>query len=224
MKYALALIIVLMLGVLVGQGIHIAPTPLADSISIRTSDVLEPVDEVRTARPTPVTSSPVAPSSLPADAKAIGPALGDAHLGIPVQGVSADHLTDTFMDARSQGRSHEAIDIMAAAGTPVLAVTDGHIEKLFTSERGGLTVYQFEPSGHYAYYYAHLQGYAPGLKEKQLIKRGDVIGYVGSTGNASPQAPHLHFAIFELGPKRRWWEGKALNPYPILIKGHRIAP
>lgn len=138
---------------------------------------------------------------------------------IPVQGVLATQLQDTFSDARAQGRSHEAIDIMAPAGTPVLAVADGTVEKLFTSKAGGLTVYQFEPSGRYAYYYAHLQAYAPGLAEQQVLRRGDVLGYVGSTGNADPAGPHLHFAIFELGPERRWWQGTAINPYPLL-RGH----
>ena len=135
---------------------------------------------------------------------------------LPVQGIGPEQLHDTFTDARSAGRSHDAIDIMAAAGTPVLAVADGHVEKLFDSERGGLTIYQFEPDGRLAYYYAHLQGYAEGLAEGQPLKRGQVIGYVGSTGNASPAAPHLHFAIFVLGPEKRWWEGTAINPYPIL--------
>ena len=133
-----------------------------------------------------------------------------------MQGKTRADLVDTFTDARSQGRLHDAIDIMAQAGTPVLAVADGQVEKLFTSERGGFTLYQFEPSGKYAYYYAHLERYAPGLAEKQSIKRGQVIGYVGSTGNANPSAPHLHFAIFVLGPERHWWEGTAINPYPLL--------
>lgn len=135
---------------------------------------------------------------------------------LPVQGTRAADLTDTFTDARSEGRSHDAIDIMAAKGTPVLAVADGHVEKLFTSERGGLTIYQFEPTGRYAYYYAHLDRYADGLAEKQQIRRGQVIGYVGATGNASPDAPHLHFAIFLLGPEKQWWKGSPVNPYPIL--------
>lgn len=139
-------------------------------------------------------------------------------LSIPVQGTTADRLADTFTDARDQGRSHDAIDIMAPAGTPVLAVADGHIEKLFDSERGGLTVYQFDPTGRYVYYYAHLQRYADGLAEKQSIRRGQIIGYVGSTGNADPAAPHLHFAIFLLGPERRWSEGTAINPYPVLTQ------
>lgn len=144
-------------------------------------------------------------------------AVAPEQLLIPVEGKTATDLTDTFTDARSQGRSHDAIDIMAQAGTPVLAVADGHVEKLFDSKLGGLTIYQFEPSGKFAYYYAHLQRYADGLAEKQAVRRGQVMGYVGSTGNASADAPHLHFAIFVLGPERRWWEGAAINPYPVLI-------
>lgn len=135
---------------------------------------------------------------------------------LPVQGISPSQLSDTFTDARSAGRSHEAIDIMAAAGTPVLAVADGHVEKLFTSKLGGLTIYEFNPDGTLAYYYAHLQRYADGVAEQQTITRGQVIGYVGSTGDASPDAPHLHFAIFKLGPEKQWWKGDAINPYPEL--------
>jgi murein DD-endopeptidase MepM/ murein hydrolase activator NlpD len=141
---------------------------------------------------------------------------------IPVQGVTGDQLQDTFTDARSQGRRHDAIDILAPAGTPVLAVADGNVEKLFDSERGGLTVYQFEPSGRYAYYYAHLQRYADGLAEKQPIRRGQVLGYVGSTGNADPGAPHLHFEVHRLGPEKQWWKGESLNPYPLLRGEQRL--
>lgn len=139
-----------------------------------------------------------------------------AGLLLPVQGITPAQLRDTFTDARSAGRAHDAIDIMAAAGTPVLAVADGRVEKLFTSKLGGLTIYEFNPDGTLAYYYAHLQRYADGLAEQQAITRGQVIGYVGSTGNASPEAPHLHFAIFRLGPEKQWWKGEAINPYPAL--------
>jgi murein DD-endopeptidase MepM/ murein hydrolase activator NlpD len=125
-------------------------------------------------------------------------------------------LTDTFTDARSEGRSHEALDIMAPRGVPVLATADGKVVKLFTSVRGGLTIYEFDPTETYAYYYAHLDRYEPGLAEGQAVKRGDVIGYVGSTGDASPEAPHLHFAIFVLTPEKQWWKGTAINPYPLL--------
>lgn len=137
---------------------------------------------------------------------------------IPVAGVKASELVDTFTDARSNGRAHDAIDIMAPRGTPVFAVSDGKVVKLFTSRQGGLTIYQFDPSQTYAYYYAHLDSYAPGLLEGLELKRGDVIGRVGSTGNASVDAPHLHFAVFILGPERNWWQGTAIDPYPLLNK------
>ena len=97
-----------------------------------------------------------------------------------------------------------------------MAVDDGKVVKLFTSKPGGLTVYQFDPGREVAYYYAHLDRYATGLAEGMDLKRGDLIGYVGSTGNANPATPHLHFAIFVLGPEKRWWQGTAVNPYPLL--------
>lgn len=137
-------------------------------------------------------------------------------LVVPVQGIAPASLTPTFDDDRGEGRVHEALDIMAPTGTPVLAVADGHVEKLFDSDRGGLTIYQFEPSGRYAYYYAHLDRYAPGLAEGQALRQGQVIGYVGSSGNADPAAPHLHFAIFLLGPGKHWWEGTPVDPWPLL--------
>ncbi|WP_372387537.1 M23 family metallopeptidase [Xanthomonas axonopodis] len=160
-----------------------------------------------------------APAGMPAATTPAQPpaaAAPGSDLLIPVQGIGASQLQDTFTDARSEGRVHDAIDILAPTGTPVVAVADGTVEKLFTSDRGGLTIYQFEPGGKYCYYYAHLERYADGLAEKQPIKRGQVIGYVGSTGNANPAAPHLHFEIHQLGPEKQWWKGEALNPYPVL--------
>ena len=143
-------------------------------------------------------------------------ALRDRDLLIPVQGVDAADLRDTFADARGSSRAHEAIDIMAPRNTPVLAAEDGVIARLFTSDAGGLTIYQFDPTNTFTYYYAHLERYADGLREGLAVKRGDPIAYVGSSGNASPDAPHLHFAIFRMGPERQWWKGEPLNPYPIL--------
>ena len=148
-------------------------------------------------------------------ATALPSRMGEALL-VPVQGVDAAQLQDTFADARGDGRVHDAIDIMAPAGTPVLAVADGHVEKLFDSKQGGLTLYQFDPTRTHAYYYAHLQGYAPGIVEGKALRRGETVGYVGATGNASPDAPHLHFAVFVLGPEKQWWKGEAVNPYPLL--------
>lgn len=224
MKYVLALLVVLVLGVLVGQGIDIVPTPAALPASPPGAFARAQAGTGSATPPPPARVAPAAPVASSPPPPAISLVEGGTSLLIPVQGIAAADLTDTFTDARSEGRSHDAIDIMAPAGTPVVAVADGHIEKLFTSERGGMTIYQFEPGGRHAYYYAHLQRYADGLKEKQVVRRGEVIGYVGSTGNASPEAPHLHFAIFELGPERRWWEGTALNPYPVLVGAYRLPP
>ncbi len=166
------------------------------------------------AASTPHADAPV-PTTVPPSSASDAP----TGLLLPVQGIQASQLRDTFTDARSEGRVHDAIDIMADAGTPVLAVADGTVEKLFDSERGGLTIYQFEPSGRWCYYYAHLQRYADGLAEKQVIKRGEVIGYVGSTGNASADAPHLHFEVHVLGPEKQWWKGESINPFPLLQAG-----
>jgi murein DD-endopeptidase MepM/ murein hydrolase activator NlpD len=138
-------------------------------------------------------------------------------LKVPVEGADDDDLRDTFFDARGSGRAHEAIDIMAPRHTQVLAADDGVIAKLFDSQGGGgITIYQFDPTDTYCYYYAHLDRYASNLKEGQRVRRGDVIGYVGSTGNASASAPHLHFAIFRLGPERQWWKGEPINPYAVF--------
>jgi peptidoglycan LD-endopeptidase LytH len=138
-------------------------------------------------------------------------------LEIPVEGIDSDDFRDTFFDARGEGRTHEALDILAARGTPVRAVEDGTLAKLFNSRGGGgLTIYQFDPSQTFCYYYAHLDGYAPGLREGQSVRRGQTIGFVGSTGNAPPNAPHLHFAIFRLTPERQWWKGEPINPYPVF--------
>ena len=164
----------------------------------------------------PSTTPPAATDATPAVSAAALVQLSGSGLLMPVAGITPGQLTDTFTQARAEGRSHEALDIMAARGTPVLATSDGTVAKLFTSVRGGLTIYEFDPTQTFAYYYAHLDRYQAGLAEGQAIKRGDVLGYVGSTGDASPEAPHLHFAIFELGPEKQWWKGTAINPYPLL--------
>jgi murein DD-endopeptidase MepM/ murein hydrolase activator NlpD len=136
---------------------------------------------------------------------------------VPVSGVDPSALHDMFNDVRG-GRRHEAIDIMAPRGTPVIATDDGVVKKLFTSVPGGLTVYEFDPDQRYCYYYAHLDGYAEGLHEGQPIHRGDLLGYVGTTGNAPKDAPHLHFAVIRLDPDKRWWKGSYVDPYPLLVR------
>lgn len=174
----------------------------------------------------PGAASPPSPAPTPSPGSA-NPDLRQRNLVMPVQGITPEKLQNTFEDSRSGGRVHEAIDIMAARNTPVLAVEDGRVAKLFTSKQGGLTIYQFDPTETYAYYYAHLERYADGVKEGIVLRRGQVIGYVGTSGNASPDGPHLHFAIFRLTPEKRWWEGDPLNPFPILGGGRgadRVEP
>ncbi|MEP6471923.1 MAG: M23 family metallopeptidase [Acidobacteriota bacterium] len=139
-------------------------------------------------------------------------------LTMPVVGARTMDLRDSFDDARGSSRRHEAIDILAPRGTPVVAVDEGKIAKLFTSKQGGLTVYQFDRGESHAFYYAHLDRYANALAEGNFLRRGDPIGFVGTTGNAPPDTPHLHFAIYELGPDKHWWQGKPIDPYPFLMK------
>lgn len=146
-------------------------------------------------------------------------------LQLPVEGIAEKDLVDSFDDRRGGGGyAHEAIDILAPRGTAVVAVDSGPVVKLFLSKPGGLTVYQFDPSRSLAYYYAHLDRYAEGLTEGKILQRGDPIGYVGSSGNANPEAPHLHFAVFELGPEQQWWKGRAINPLPLFLSHEEDAP
>lgn len=172
---------------------------------------------VRNPAPTPVASAAAAETDTRARTAEVG-SLESRNFLVPVLGIKPADIHDTFNDKRGTDRIHEASDIMAPRGALVVAIEDGEIAKIFESKPGGHTVYQFDPSGHYAYYYAHLDHYAEGLHVGQMMKRGETIGYVGSTGNASAEAPHLHFAIFELGPEKQWWKGTPINPYPLLVR------
>jgi murein DD-endopeptidase MepM/ murein hydrolase activator NlpD len=158
----------------------------------------------------------VKPAEAPPVVVAEQVSVAPSGLAIPVTGIRAEQLVDTFDSARSAGRRHDAIDIMAAEGSPVIAAADGKVEKLFNSARGGVTIYVRSPDQKWTYYYAHLQRYAPGLHEGQDVKRGQLIGQVGHTGDASAAGPHLHFAINTMGPGERWWQGTPINPYPLL--------
>lgn len=142
---------------------------------------------------------------------------------IPVEGVTAAQLRDTYNDSRSGGREHDAIDIHAPRGTPVRATADGTIRKLHSGARGGLSLYQMDDDGRTRYYYAHLDEYAEGMAAGRRVRRGDVIGYVGDTGNAQPGDYHLHFSIAILDHPSRWWEGTNVNPYDVLARGQRFA-
>jgi murein DD-endopeptidase MepM/ murein hydrolase activator NlpD len=157
--------------------------------------------------------APVPPASRPV-ANAIDE-LRRRSLRLPIDGARVEGMKGGFEEHRN-GRTHEAVDILAPRNTPVHAVEDGVVAKLFESKAGGTTIYQYDPTGRFVYYYAHLERYAPGLREGQQLSRDQVIGYVGTSGNAPPNTPHLHFAVFELEADRRWWKGRAIDPYLIF--------
>ena len=174
-------------------------------------------------RSPPVEQAPAPGSAAqrPHPAQAAAPAQAVVRRGallIPVAGVAPAALADGFTLPRANGRLHQAIDIMAPRGTPVLAAAEGSVEKLyFSNGGGGITIYVRSPDRRWMYYYAHLDRYAPGLAEGQQVRPGAVIGFVGSTGDASPEAPHLHFAVNAMAPGERWWQGTPVNPYPLLV-------
>lgn len=181
----------------VAPGDHDAPVPEAGVGTAGTPDGPEP---------TPSISAPPAAE------------LGDRDLRIPVEGVTVQDLVRSFDDPRGSDRRHEAIDILAPMGTPVRAVEGGRIARLFNSKAGGITIYQFDPTERFCYYYAHLQRYADGLRENDIVEAGQVIGYVGVSGNAPKDAPHLHFAMFRLTEEKRWWEGTPVDPFDVLTR------
>ena len=167
----------------------------------------------------------IAPAEIPADINASinqndpSISVNNTTLMIPVAGIKRDQLQDTYTAARSEGRVHNAIDVMAAGGTPVIAASDGEIAKFFDSERGGTTIYQFSPDKHFIYYYAHLQKRADNIKENDFVKQGTVIGYVGDTGNSGTGNFHLHFEIMISEDSKNYWKGTDINPYPLLKNG-----
>jgi murein DD-endopeptidase MepM/ murein hydrolase activator NlpD len=192
-----------------------APASIPASIPATAPDALPAVKAATRRSPLPPPAPP--PAALPQQAL-----IGEVPpLIVPVQGAKAAKILDTFEQGRRGDNRHEATDIMAARGTPVLAAADGTVAKLFNSRLGGITIYQFDPTRSWCYYYAHLDHYAPGLSEGMAVRQGQLVGYVGSTGDASPTAPHLHFAIFRLGPEKQWWKGTAVNPYPVLMRHAR---
>ncbi len=180
------------------------------------ADIDSPVLEAR--RPPAPSPAPTATAgdTTPTISAAPPEELTRRKFEIPVDGVKPDQLVRSFEDRRSGLRSHEAIDILAARNTPVKAIEDGTIAKLFESKAGGTTIYQFDPTEQFCYYYAHLERYADGVREGDKVKKGQVIGYVGTSGNAPKDTPHLHFAIFKLTAAKQWWEGTPIDPYDIL--------
>jgi murein DD-endopeptidase MepM/ murein hydrolase activator NlpD len=192
-----------------------------------------PTPAIRFEEPRPVADDPVVgvtssaladvepPPASPVATMGAGPisvleTLRGRDLRLPLDGVDLETFKHSFAEQRGSGRTHEAADMLAPRNTPVRAVDDGTIAKLFLSRAGGITIYQFDPSQRFTYYYAHLERYADGLTEGQPVKRGELIGYVGTSGNAPPDTPHLHFAIFELTADRRWWQGTPIDPYRVF--------
>lgn len=159
---------------------------------------------------------PASPELNPSPPSQPGEVTEPNNLLIPVAGVRSDQLRDTYSESRSEGRVHDAIDIIAPLGTPVLATADGTVVKLFQSERGGTTIYQLSTDKRFVYYYAHLNRYAEGLAEGHFAKQGETIAYVGDSGNAGAGNYHLHFSIAQLSDPKHYWQGVNINPYPLL--------
>jgi murein DD-endopeptidase MepM/ murein hydrolase activator NlpD len=160
----------------------------------------------------------VSPANNINSSGSLAPSGSPAKLIIPVSGVRPEQLRDTFAEARSEGRLHDAIDIPAPRGTTVIATADGPIVKLFQSERGGTTIYQLSTDGKYVYYYAHLDRYAEGVAEGHFAKQGETIAYVGDSGNAGSGNYHLHFSIAQISNPKDFWHGVNIDPYPLLRK------
>lgn len=181
-------------------------TPLPPPVS--------PYPDSEASPPPPPPPTTAGRPRIPDDAAA----LAARNLLIPVQGVAASRLQDTFTARRDGNRVHAAIDIMAPRGTPVLAADDGTVWKVRSNALGGLTIYTIDDEQRFVMYYAHLDRYAEGLREAQRVRKGDVLGYVGTTGNAPPNTPHLHFQLMRYRGNGRWWDGDPINPYPYLAR------
>jgi len=213
-----ALIACFYAGVAVGWWIHAAM-----GVADRPAEVVEATTGNSSDPPAKAVGTVLvdAPRAVaPVAAETIGPnpiaALRSHDLQVPIDHADVDDWKGHYAQPRGGGtRGHEAVDILAPRHTPVHAVEDGTIAKLFNSKAGGITIYQFDPDGEFCYYYAHLQRYADGLADGKRVSKGEIIGYVGTTGNAPPDTPHLHFAIFQLTDAKRWWEGKPIDPYLV---------
>jgi len=206
-----ALLIAFCAGVLVDWALRTYGPPLPAGMRSDTGS--------RESRRKPNTTAGVPPApaaSIGPDYRAVATS-GSGPLRVPLDGYDVDKMKGGFAEKRGD-RPHEAVDMLAPRNTPIHAVESGTIAKLFTSKQGGLTIYQYDPGGKLCYYYAHLERYADGLHEGQPVSRGDVIGYVGTSGNAPANTPHLHFAVFELDADRKWWHGRAIDPYLVFTQ------
>ena len=222
-------------GVAVGWWLHVSggPRPAGDRMAVERAAAqtaaVSPVTQERKPRHNAMPQFEAGLGSSP-DTAAIGATppgteldgaidvLRRRGLRVPIEGADVEALKGAFTERRTGegGHAHDAVDILAPRNTPIRAIEGGTIAKLFDSRAGGHTIYQLDPTERFAYYYAHLDRYADGLHDGQRVSPGEVIGYVGTTGNAPPGTPHLHFAIFELGPEKRWWKGEPLDPYLVF--------
>lgn len=201
-----ALLVAFCIGALVDWLLHEYGPPMpVDAPAIIASP--EAPAPATTMKPPDVRPGPATPK--------LAPTTGTTSLRIPVDNVDVESFRGSFQERRGS-RMHEAVDILAPRNTPVHAAVSGTIAKLFFSKQGGNTVYEFDQTGHFCYYYAHLERYAEGLQDGQPVSQGQVIGYVGTSGNAPPNTPHLHLAVFELDADRRWWKGRPIDPYLVF--------
>ncbi len=210
-------------GVLVGWILHAAFSTGADvrdpDTPVATTGGEPVVPPLGNAADTERQRKPAETAHRPSIASDPVAALKRRALRLPIDGADVQAMKGGFAERRGGGaRGHEAVDILAPRHTPIYAVDDGTIARLFTSAAGGITIYQFDPSQQFCYYYAHLERYAAGLKDGQPVKRGQVLGYVGTTGNAPPNTPHLHFAVFELTDQKQWWNGTPIDPYLLFAR------
>lgn len=217
----LLIALIVAIGIVASWFLGRRPTVVAPSTSVTLAPtVAAPSPSLPTVSPTPLVTPSPEPSPVtspsPSSTATAAEAATVPSIIIPVANIKTNQLRDTFTDARSEGRTHDAIDIMAAGNTPVLAAADGRIARFFNSERGGITIYQQVGDGKVIFYYAHLARYADGLQEGQQVKQGQVIGYVGDTGNAGAGNYHLHFAIWLVTDPKKYWDGLNVNPYPLL--------
>jgi peptidoglycan LD-endopeptidase LytH len=178
--------------------------------------VQAPTEAVITAPPAPrPTAAKIGRAPVATPVATTGVDVPRTRRRVPIDGMDIESFRGGFAEHRGS-RPHDAVDMLSPRNTPVHAVEDGTIAKLFVSKAGGNTIYQFDPSGTLCYYYAHLERYAEGLHDGQHVSQGDVIGFVGTSGNAPPNTPHLHFAVFEVDADRKWWHGRALDPYLVF--------
>jgi peptidoglycan LD-endopeptidase LytH len=211
-------------GVLVDGWLRTHGPPIPAGLRRDAEAAAEPMPAGGTISAAPPQRAPAAAAPAPSSRvnAAVATTGHSAHpsLRVPIDGSRVDAWKGGFSERRGSGsRGHEAVDILSPRNTPVHAVESGTIAKIFESKQGGHTVYQYSADGRLVYYYAHLERYAGGLREGQAVAQGEVIGYVGTSGNAPPNTPHLHFAVFAIDADKRWWLGRPLDPYLVFTKG-----